>query len=90
VRVEVVRSGGIAGITRRARLDTSELDAPERAAVERALRALPFPAHSEVPSHSDEFRYLVSLPDSGATAELWESELSPELKRAFGHALRTT
>jgi hypothetical protein len=90
MRVDVVRSGGIAGITRRAPLDTSALDPSERATVEDALRALPFHDHHDLPSHPDEFRYTISVPETGDAGEFWESELPRELKTAIGNALRST
>jgi hypothetical protein len=75
-RIELVRSGGFAGITRRSSLDVSEGEAAE---VERLLDELP-PA--DRPRGADRFQYELRVTRGGETraATLHEGAIPEEIR----------
>lgn len=81
MRLRIRRLGGIAGVTLRSHVDTSELPAGEAVAVERAVRER---AGKEptAPPRPDAFRYEISAPDEPELDDIviHEHEVPPELK----------
>jgi hypothetical protein len=88
VRADVVRRGGIAGLTMHGTIDTDTLEPSERERVEPALRGLPFGRPPAPPTHPDGFTYEITVHegDGSRTATIGESELPVEL----GSALQLT
>lgn len=90
MRVDIARSGGIAGVALTASIDTATLAGADRAAMERQLLGLPFDAPNTAPPHPDAFVFDVTIVD-GATrrhARVAESDLTPALRAWIGSALR--
>jgi hypothetical protein len=94
VRVELERSGGFAGVTLRASLDTAELPAAEADAVRRlvdradldALARRP-PAPTRMP---DRFQYdlTVTRDDRRQHLSVGEAAVTPELRPLLDHLMR--
>jgi hypothetical protein len=67
-RLEAVRSGGVAGVTRRWSLDSKDLSADEAAEVERLLAALDTVPAQPLPGRgADRFQYELRVTDGGRT-----------------------
>jgi len=81
MQVEVVRRGGIAGVTVRGTVDTAEFPPDVAAAAEAALRGLAFDRPPSPPRHPDSFQYAVSVVHGGTprTAVLDEADVPPAL-----------
>ncbi|WP_018639993.1 protealysin inhibitor emfourin [Parafrankia elaeagni] len=83
MRVELERSGGLAGMTRRAVLNTADLDPALAQAAETALDALPWDQPPAPATTRDTFQFTVRLLDGaghGRTAVIPESVLPPALR----------
>lgn len=65
MRLQIRRTGGIAGVTLRAQLDTAQMPAEQAAQVHHAIRDLA--GHQDTaPPHPDAFRYeITQLDDPG-------------------------
>ena len=71
-RIELVRSGGVAGVTRRWSLDSKDLSAGEAAEVERLLAVLnDVPAQPSPPGRgADRFQYELRVTRGGPTGSV--------------------
>jgi hypothetical protein len=84
--VEVMRSGGFAGLTLRGQVDLDQLAGPDRQAWDVALNeglsgALP---HEPAP---DRFVYRVSRPATGLDVTVGEHELSDDVRALLDRAV---
>jgi emfourin len=81
MRLVVRRLGGIAGVTLRTPVDTTDLPPEEADAVERTIRDRAGSPPSPSP-HPDAFRYEISAPDERELTPivLHEHEIPPELR----------
>src|SRR3954447_12379660 len=82
-RIELVRSGGVAGITRRWSLDSKDLSAGEAAEAERLLAALDgVPAQPRPSRGADRFQYELRVTRRGRTrvVTLREGAISAEIR----------
>jgi hypothetical protein len=94
--IEVVRSGGLAGLVRRASLTADELDEAGRDRLEALLDRVPaLPAEAEQPPQgADRYQYDIRVDRGGETvaATLPETAVTPELAElidfAFEHGHR--
>jgi hypothetical protein len=77
--VEVMRSGGFAGLTLRGQVDLDQLAGPDRAAWDAALSEglARLPAHEPAP---DRFVYRVSRPATGLDVTVGEHELADDVR----------
>lgn len=66
-RIELVRSGGVAGVTRRWSLDSEDLGAEEAAELERLLGALDDVPAAATPPGPDRFQYELRVTRGGRT-----------------------
>jgi hypothetical protein len=89
MQVEVVRRGGLAGVTLRGAVDTAALGPDVAAAGEDALRGLESDRPAGSPRHPDSFQYELTVVDGGArqTTVLDEAELSAALRPIVDAAL---
>jgi len=89
MRVEIVRTGGLAGIALRGVVDTSELPADVASRAEAAVRALPFGQTPQSP-HPDGFQYQITVLDDGdaRSAVINEADVSGDLRPAVDAARR--
>jgi hypothetical protein len=89
MRVEIVRSGGLAGVRLRSVVDTRELAGDAAAQTESGLASLPFGRPASTPSHPDAFQYHIRVLDNGAkpTVVLDESEVPNELQGLIDNAM---
>jgi hypothetical protein len=92
VQIDVVRSGGIAGVKMTGRIDTARLDESSRVEVERAVGDLDFAkgASPDEPRHPDGFAYTLTIVDDPAhrTARFDEAELPAVLRAQIGSVVR--
>jgi hypothetical protein len=67
MRVEIVRGGGVAGLTRTTALDAAELPADDRTELEGLLdrAGVATAAAAPPPAHADEMTYEVRVEDGG-------------------------
>jgi hypothetical protein len=79
VRVQIKRSGGIAGLTLAAEVDTSRLDADTAARVEQAVENVVESPPEPTPAQPDRFHYEITLPDRGKSVRLPEQQLPSDL-----------
>jgi hypothetical protein len=89
MQVEVVRRGGIAGVTLRGVVDTAELTAAEAKTAEAALRALPFGRPPAAPRHPDSFQYEIAIVRDGVRRSivLDEGQVPEELRPVIDAAV---
>lgn len=90
MRLQIRRSGGIAGVRLRTELDTAELPDEQGARIEDAVRGLSGHSPAE-PPHPDAFRYEIAQvedPESPPVS-IYEHELPPELKDLVERAARS-
>jgi hypothetical protein len=82
VRVELVRSGGLAGVTIRASLDTDELPPAVATKAEAAIDALDWDAAPTAAGWADGFQYelTVSRGDAQRSKTLQEHELPDDAR----------
>lgn len=82
MHIEVVRRGGLAGITLRGAVDTAALTPDIATAGEAALRGLAFDRPASPPRHPDSFQYELTVVDGGTrrTSVLDEAELPEALR----------
>lgn len=87
MHIQVVRRGGIAGVTLRGEADTAELAATS-GDTEKLLRALPS-GDPAAPGRPDRFRYEITVTDGGRsqTAHFNEGELPEGLRPVVDAAL---
>ena len=89
MRIQVVRRGGIAGVTLRGEADSAEL-AGAGGDAEELLRSLPSgPPAPPSPGRPDRFRYEITVTDGGRsqTAHFNEDELPEGLRPVINAAL---
>jgi hypothetical protein len=89
MRIQVVRRGGIAGVTLRGEADSAEL-AGAGGDAEELLRSLPSgPPASPSPGRPDRFRYEITITDGARsqTAHFNEDELPKSLRPVVDAAL---
>lgn len=81
MRVSIRRSGGFAGVTVGAELETSELPEAQGRSLESAIERLPWGRPPAPAAHPDAFTYEVALPgDPGrGTAVVGEQDVDEEL-----------
>jgi hypothetical protein len=79
MRVRIRRRGGLAGVTLRADVDTSELDSATAARVEGALTRLTTTGPVSTP-HPDAFEYEIGIPERGQTVAFGEHNVPAELQ----------
>jgi len=89
VQVDVTRSGGLIGLPLRGTLDTATLPAERAAAVDEALRGLPYGLPPAPPQHPDSFRYEITVIDHSGrrSAVLDEAQVPDELRRILDDAI---
>ena len=87
MRIQVVRRGGIAGVTLRGETDSAEL-AGTGGDAEELLRSLPS-GQGTSPGRPDRFRYEITVTDGGQsqTAHFNEDELPKSLRPVVDAAL---
>ncbi|WP_151773158.1 protealysin inhibitor emfourin [Streptomyces abyssomicinicus] len=87
MRIEVTRSGGFAGVVRRAVVDTAELPDAERwqALAEEALADGAGPSQADSPVR-DGFRYEITVGDR--VVETGERDLTPAQRELTARVLR--
>ena len=80
MRIQVVRRGGIAGVTLRGEADSAELAGAD-GDVDNLLRSLPY-GRPESPGRPDRFRYEITVTDGerSQTAHFNEDELPEGLR----------
>jgi hypothetical protein len=68
MRLEIVRGGGVSGLTRRTALDADDLPAPDRDALKALLdkAGVAAAAAPGPPAHADETTYEVRIDDGGS------------------------
>jgi len=84
MRIQFERSGGFAGITRKASVDTSRLPPAEKAQLEALANAVDFariPPPKPGPS-ADRFQYRLTISDGGQrkTASFADGQVTPEMR----------
>jgi hypothetical protein len=80
VRIQIRRRGGIAGVTLRADLATSDLDGKTAARVEKAIaRLVDTPPTASAP-HPDMFEYEIVLPERDTSVTVAEHDMPDELR----------
>ncbi len=92
LRIELARSGGLAGITVRSSLDTAELPSEEARRVEALLDEVDLtalPAPGPRPGAVDRFQYDLAITRGGQRQEVsvGEKELTPALRRLVQEVL---
>jgi hypothetical protein len=89
-RVELVRSGGVAGITRRSSLDSADLNAGEAAELERLLDELPATAPRRG-GGADRFQYelRVTRGDRTHAVTLHEGAIPEEIRPLIDRLTRS-
>jgi hypothetical protein len=93
IRIELERSGGFAGISRRASVDTSKLPPEEAARIAELVRRVDFGALSAVatgpPRAPDRFQYDLDIRQGGQHHRLTfgERAVTPELRPLLDHLL---
>jgi hypothetical protein len=88
-QIELVRSGGVAGVTRRWSLDSQELSAEEAAEFEPLLAALD-DAPVAAPTGADRFQYELRVTRGGRTQSvtLYEGAIPAELQPLIARLTR--
>jgi hypothetical protein len=95
IRIDLVRSGGFAGISRRASVDTDELPPAEAARVAELVKAVDFDALGTMatgpPRRPDRFQYDLDLRQGGRHHHLTlgEGDAPPELRALMDHVMAT-
>lgn len=93
MRVDLVRSGGVAGVLLRASLDTETLPAPEAAQVERLVRGADLPAlvADRCPAGGpDRFQYDLTVHAAGERHQLRvaDGRVPPQLRPLLDHLVQ--
>jgi hypothetical protein len=94
IRIELVRSGGFAGISQRASVDTDKLPPEEAASVAKLVRAVDFDAlaglASGSPGAADRFQYDLDVQQGRGHHHLTLGERSvpPELRALIDHLMK--
>ncbi len=91
-RIELARSGGLAGITVRSSLDTSQLPPEEAEAVEALVERADLgrlPAPEPRPGGADRFQYdlAVTRGEERHVVSVGETEVTPELRQLINEVL---
>lgn len=94
MRIDLTRSGGFAGITARASLDSAELGPGDAAMIEQAIKGTDRPrpeGQDAVPASAvDRYQYdlTVTTGDGSRQLSAGEQELAPELRHLLDELLR--
>jgi hypothetical protein len=94
IRIEVERSGGFAGVSRRASVDTSTLPPDEAAKIAELVGRVDFGALTATatgpPRAPDRFQYDLDIRQGGQhhRLTLGERALTPELRALLDHVLQ--
>ncbi len=95
IRIDLVRSGGFAGISRRASVDTDKLPPPEASRVAELVKGVDFDALGTLatgpPRRPDRFQYDLDVRQGGRHHHLTlgERDAPPELRALIDHVLST-
>ncbi|HEX6675112.1 MAG TPA: protealysin inhibitor emfourin [Actinomycetes bacterium] len=95
IRIDLVRSGGFAGISRRASVDTGTLPPAEAARIAELVKAVDFDALGTLaagpPGRPDRFQYDLDVHEGGRHHHLTlgERDAPPELRALIDHVLAT-
>ena len=92
MRIQLERSGGFAGISRRADVETTRLPAAERAEIERLAQAVDLdhlPAPPPRPG-ADRFQYELSITDQGRrrSASFVDGQVTPAMRALIDRLLQ--
>ncbi len=84
MRIQFERSGGFAGVTRKASIDTTRLPPAEKAQLEALANAVDFgqiPPPKPGPS-ADRFQYRLTISDGGRrkTASFTDGQVTPQMR----------
>jgi hypothetical protein len=79
VRIQIRRRGGVAGVTLRADLTTSDLDGKTSARVEKAIARLVDTPPTPSAPHPDMFEYEIILPARDVSVSVAERDMPDEL-----------
>ena len=90
MRIQFERSGGFAGVTRKASIDTTRLPPAEKAQLETLANAMDFdriPPPKPGPS-ADRFQYRLTISNGGGrkTASFADGQVTPPLKTKWSPA----
>jgi hypothetical protein len=94
IRIDLVRSGGFAGISQRASVDTDELPPEEAATIAELVRAVDFDALASLatgpPRAPDRFQYDLDVHQgrSHHHLTLGERSVPPELQALIDHLMK--
>jgi hypothetical protein len=94
IRIDLVRSGGFAGISQRASVDTDKLPPAEAARIAELVRGVDFDALAKLatgpPRAPDRFQYDLDVHPGGRHHQLTlgERAVPPELRALIDHLLR--
>jgi hypothetical protein len=80
--LEVVRSGGVAGITRRVVVHSGELTSDEKASIQEVVKGSPRPAMDPPPTGADRFQYdlTVTIAERSETVTVYDGAMDPQLR----------
>jgi hypothetical protein len=91
IRVDLVRSGGFAGISQRASVDTDKLPPDEAAGIAELVRAVDFDALASGPPRApDRFQYDLDVQQGRRRHHLTlgERSVTPELRALIDHLMK--
>jgi len=80
VRIQIERRGGLAGVTLRADVETTELDSDVAGRVEDALGRLFETPRTPSAAHPDMFEYEIGVPGRGQSVFVGEHDLPDGLR----------
>jgi hypothetical protein len=95
IHIDLVRSGGFAGVSRRASADTDTLPPAEAARLAELVHAVDFDALANLatgpPRRPDRFQYDLDVREGGRRHQLTlgERDAPPELRALIDHVLET-
>jgi hypothetical protein len=93
IHIDLVRSGGFAGISRRASVDTEKLPPAEAARIAELVHGVDFDALTQratgPPRRPDRFQYDLDVREGGRRHQLTlgERDAPPELRALIDHVL---
>jgi hypothetical protein len=79
VQIQIRRRGGVAGVTLRADVATSDLDSETATRVEKAIGRLVDKPRTASAPHPDMFEYEIILPERDASVSVAERDMPDEL-----------
>jgi hypothetical protein len=89
MHIEVVRQGGIAGVTLHGAIDTQDLPQDLAREVSTAVQNLPFGRLPSSPQHPDSFQYQITITEGGTprSITLDEAQVPSGLRPALDAAV---